>query len=239
MSTVTREDAYAFLLGELDASAAEALEAELFEDDAVHEQLKALEAELIDDYVAGDLPEARRARFEARYADGEQRARVETARALRARAVEATPTAGLWARARAWLEGVGGWGWGVALAAAMVLLSIGLGLGPLGPGSTPTRITLTPDVLRAAQAPPAVTLADTPTLVLELALDGAAASASAELRLRRGQAVVATYPAMHADAVAVVVQIPAADLTPGSYTAELWSAPSDGELVATYAFDAR
>ena len=46
--SLSRQTAYAFLLGELSDEAAEAVEADVFTDDAEHEALGAFEAELVD-----------------------------------------------------------------------------------------------------------------------------------------------------------------------------------------------
>jgi hypothetical protein len=72
-----------YLLGDLSDDQRLEIEQQYFKDDDVYEALLAVENELTYDYAAGTLSPAERQRFEQRFlGTAEQRARVETARAL-------------------------------------------------------------------------------------------------------------------------------------------------------------
>src|SRR6185503_3326007 len=79
-----QDTALRYLLQDLQGRDLRDLEEQLIEDADVQEQVAAVEAELIDDYVAGRLSPAVRARFETHYlADPEAAGKVEFARGLR------------------------------------------------------------------------------------------------------------------------------------------------------------
>jgi anti-sigma factor RsiW len=89
----TTDELVSYLLGELPAERAEALETDFFAGDELFEALEATEAELYADYASGMLSQRRRALFEARYltnSDARQRLRFAAALERSARA-EASP----------------------------------------------------------------------------------------------------------------------------------------------------
>ena len=121
-----------YLLGELPAAEQEKIEAQLFTDDKLFQQVRALKAELTDDYVRGNLSATARLHYEQRFLATTGREDVRFAKALtqvlnetepaaeRASVAETKPS--LWESLSAFFRlpmlGVG-------LAAATVLLLIG------------------------------------------------------------------------------------------------------------------
>jgi len=104
-----------YLLGDLDAASAAALEDRYVNDPALLEDVRAAEDALIEAFLEGDLRPAERERFEAHYlASPVHRDRVAIARALRRRA--AGP-------AQSSTAGASFYGW-MAMAAALVLASL-------------------------------------------------------------------------------------------------------------------
>jgi len=104
-----------YLLGDLDAASAAALEDRYVNDPALLEDVRAAEDALIEAFLEGDLRPAERERFEAHYlASPVHRDRVAIARALRRRAT---------GPAQSSTAGASFYGW-MAMAAALVLASL-------------------------------------------------------------------------------------------------------------------
>lgn len=115
-----------YLLGLLDEDAVAALEARYFADPDLADEVREVELDLVDEYVAGEMSPADRARFDAHYlASPVHRNRVDTARALAARLAPAAPAPVVdFQEARARRQATPAYyGW-LALAAALVVASL-------------------------------------------------------------------------------------------------------------------
>src|SRR5262245_13157523 len=115
-----------YLLGLLDQDAVAALEARYFADSDLADEVREVELDLVDEYVAGEMAPADRARFDAHYlASPVHRNRVDTARALAARLAPAAPAPVVdFQDARARRQATPAYyGW-LALAAALVVASL-------------------------------------------------------------------------------------------------------------------
>lgn len=230
----------AFLLGELDASEATALEDTSFDDEAVFEELQATEAELFDAYLHRRLPAARRARFEARFLTSpEGHARLATARALSDRATPSRPRPSLLEQLRTWLGAGGPRLLAVAAALLAVITSGVLLLRGSGPrtGEPIIEATLHPLALRAEGTAPRIEVPPAASLKLELALHEARPAASYVAVLSRSGAPVWQSGDLTGDGLRVFVRLPAAALQPGGHQLLLRSAGEDHRTVAEYRFE--
>jgi hypothetical protein len=120
-----------YLLGEATDAECSVIEQEYFERDEAIDRIAAVEDDLIEDYLAGDLTPAERARFERVYLSVPQhRVRVETIRRLLARASRGGASSPQKGKVLPWprVSRQGGW---LALAASLlVVASVGLWLFP-------------------------------------------------------------------------------------------------------------
>ena len=139
-----------YLLGDLDAAGAAALEDRYVADPALLEDVRAAEDALIEAFLEGDLRPAERERFEAHYlASPVHRDRVAIARALRRRAT---------GPAQSSTAGASFYGW-MAMAAALVLASLWI---VSRGGSPPPQQAAVPETPRSQQAAPVTAPAPPP-----------------------------------------------------------------------------
>jgi anti-sigma factor RsiW len=212
----------AYVLGTLPETELQALEDEVFADDAAFERLQMIEERLLERYADGELDADRRARVEARLlSTPEGRRRLAMTRALDAKGRASAPP---WWRRR-WVFGAAGLS---AAVTAAILLVVAL-------SPAPSVVTLAPSVLRSA-APPKIAKLTPPSLSLRLELDPAApvpADPRAQLlasgfdRTWKGTVVEGTF---------VSVELPTATLRPGVYEIRLLDGAS---LTSTYVVELR
>lgn len=231
MSEYTPQTLTQYLLGSLPEEQAEALENDLFDDDALFEQMEAAEDELIEAYLACELSGHDRARFEARFLVSERgRKKVAFARALHekvsaeAPAPEAAPS--MWARFKRVL-------WpdvpvrrvvsAVVAAAAVFVVAFYVVRAP-GPVTVyPVDVRGTSEQVVASPARGA--------LRLRLMVDPAERFTDYEILVRRVGEIVLDAAGTRGPSEPISLEIPAELIEPGAYVIEL---KSGGQVVSYY-----
>lgn len=228
LMSLSEDQAFAYLLGELPEVQAQALEEAALEHQAHFEALRASEGELVDAYLAGRLSAARAAKVEALCRASEQwRSQVATARALRARAkqhpAEAAPGS---LRSRFSGRLPFAFASALAVAGAVALLA-------WPRGTVDVERSLRPVSVRAGDdARPLPVPRNLGVLKLELGLEGEPPRASWEVVVTGPSGEVWRGPPSRADAVAVHVELPASGWARGRYRIDL---RSGAEQLAEYA----
>jgi len=189
MTRTTEDEARRYLLGRLSDDEGTAIERAYFADPERADAIAAAESDLVDAYVAGVLPPADRAAFEAHYlASPLHRDRVETARLLRREGVERRP-APRRAAAAVWI--------GLLTAAGLAAVALWWTRAPIRPEAT---IAQAPPSTRAAETAAAKAPAEAPVppkriVTLRLAL--------AAIRVRGAEATPELRVPPHTDEVAL------------------------------------
>ena len=207
-----------YLLGDLDAASAAALEDRYVADPAMLEDVRAAEDALIEAFLEGDLRPAERERFEAHYlASPVHRDRVAIARALRRRAT---------GPAQSSTAGASFYGW-MAMAAALVLASLWI---VSRGGSPPPQQAAVPETPRSqpqAPEPAPVTAPAPPPGPLPSAARAILALTLSPITTRGGEQATHVRPAGPVDLVLRLAGTPAA--SDRAYDAELQTV--DGRVV--------
>lgn len=240
----------AFLLGQLGEAEVAAIEEAAFDDPASFEELRTVEDELFEAYLDGGLAAPDRTAFERRFlSTAEGRTKLQRLQALvrlaqAERGPDPRPQATRAAEEpRSWLAQLQGWIAALsppvrafAMLAVAVVIGTGLLFGRGGP--EPMFLALQGEALRAgSSAPELVLVPGSKRVRIELGLDAIPPVERAELELRRGGTRLWKGPPTSANQWALMIEIDAALLEPGSYTLVLTDGASPTEILAEPRFD--
>ncbi|MBL8940813.1 MAG: hypothetical protein JNM69_40085 [Archangium sp.] len=227
MRPIDVDIAFAYLLGELPDDRASQLEDEAFDSDERFEELRAYEVELMDAYLSGELSKERRDRFDTKLkADPELRARLNTARAFKAKVLaqpvkKASWFATLFTTRRLPLA----FATGLAVAGATVMVLLPRPM-------TDSEVSLRPLAVRAEAAARTLKVGkSTRTVKLELSLDGEPARGAWNVVVSGPSGEVWHGAPVKADAVAVEAEVPGSVFTSGRHSIVL---QSNGATVTEY-----